>query len=312
MSSLRARRTGLGALIVLAAMSISIAAAAGPDVQACLSASEKGQKARTAGKLREAREHFVICGSDTCPALVRHDCAQWNSELASTLPTVVFGAKDHQGRDLFDVTVSMDGEMIVKKLDGKSVTVDPGKHTFRFESPGLTTVTETALIKEGERARVLSATFDGPSVPKPVKDPSPSTDRPVEEGGHTPYPWIVVGLGAVGVIAGAVIVLTSPDRPANCNATTLTCTRLPNESDADFKRDQEKAGSADSQPVVGFVVAGGGLAVAIGGLLWHFLEPTGPKKQAAGSTRGVPSDKRFEVAPFMNGETAGLVVHGAL
>src|SRR5689334_11089164 len=108
------------------------AAPARADVQACLTASEKGQRARSAGKLREARENFVICGADSCPALVRHDCAQWNSELATTLPTVVFGAHDKSGRDLFDVTVSMDGEVLLKKLDGKSVTVDPGKHTFRF------------------------------------------------------------------------------------------------------------------------------------------------------------------------------------
>ncbi len=294
-------------------MSISTAALAGPDVQACLSASEKGQKARTAGKLREAREHFVICGSDTCPALVRHDCAQWNSELASTLPTVVFGAKDHQGRDLFDVTVSMDGEMIVKKLDGKSVTVDPGKHTFRFEAPGLTTVTETALIKEGERARVLSATFEA-GAPKPSAAPTKdtSTTQPAEERGHTPYPWIVVGVGGVLMVAGVVFALTAPARPANCDAVKKTCSPLAGQSPEDFKRTQEQAGDADTKPVIGFAVAGGGLAFVLGGLLWHFLEPTGPKKQAAGSTLGVPSDKRFEVAPFVNGQTTGLVVRGAL
>ncbi|MBX3217579.1 MAG: hypothetical protein KF850_36445, partial [Labilithrix sp.] len=47
---------GLGALL-----SVTSASA---DVQSCLSASENGQRARAAGKLREAREQFVVCGGD--------------------------------------------------------------------------------------------------------------------------------------------------------------------------------------------------------------------------------------------------------
>src|SRR5882762_600347 len=95
----------LMAFAIGAALATTAAEAGATDVQACLSASEKGQNARKAGKLREARENFLVCGSTSCPALVRHDCAQWNSELASSFPTVVFGAHDKSGRDLFDVTV---------------------------------------------------------------------------------------------------------------------------------------------------------------------------------------------------------------
>ena len=58
-------------------------------VEACLSASEKGQRARASGKLREARDHFAVCGGSGCPAIVRRDCAQWQSELESSMPTIV-------------------------------------------------------------------------------------------------------------------------------------------------------------------------------------------------------------------------------
>jgi hypothetical protein len=209
------------------------------------------------------------------------------------LPTVVFGAHDKQNRDLFDVEVSMDGEPLVKKLDGKSVTVDPGKHTFRFETAGLPPVEEVALIKEGERARVINVTFGGGAPTAPPSDDQGGSSR---EGGHTPYPWIVVGLGAVAVGVGAVVALTAPDRPLGCNAETKTCTRLDGQSDADFRKAQEQAGTADSQPILGYAIAGGGLALVAGGLLWHFLEPTAPEKSATG----------LRVLPWTNGRSAGL------
>ena len=290
-----ARRPLLAGVVLLALLSSANASA---DVQACLSASEKGQRARSAGKLREAREHFLVCGADRCPSLVRHDCVQWNSELAQTLPTVVFGARDKQGRDLFDVAVSMDGEALVTKLDGKSITVDPGKHTFRFEAEGLPPISAVALIKEGERARVINVTFDGGGATS-MKTPAPATgDDPDKSRRHTAYPWIVVGLGAVGIATGAVLVLTAPERPAGCNPDTETCTPIPGESDRAYQERRERAATADAQPVLGYAIAGGGLALVAGGLLWHFLEPSGSERSAA----------RVRVLPWTTGLSSGLAL----
>lgn len=286
-------RVVFGALI--AGSLLAIPGVASADVQACLAASEKGQKLRSQGKLREARENFVVCGSESCPNVVRRDCNQWNSELAVSLPTVVFGAKDRSGKDLFDVTVSMDGEVLVKKLDGKSVTVDPGKHTFTFVAPGLTPLSETNLIKEGERARVINVTLEGGDSP-----PSQGGARPPagEEGEHSIPPWIVVGIGGAAVIAGAVIFVTTPDRPSNCNKDAQTCTRKPDESDADLAKDKDQAGQADSQPVLGLVVAGVGAAFVAGGLIWHFLEPVGPK---TGDVK---------LSPWTTGKSSGFGISG--
>lgn len=158
------------ALSVLLASGLA-SSRASADVQACLGASEKGQRARTAGKLREAREQFLLCSSDGCPAMVRRDCAQWQSEVIATLPSIVLGAKDRGGRDLFDVTVSVDGEPLVKKLDGKSLPIDPGPHTFKFEMAGAPPVIERALVKEGEKTRVITVTFA-------IGTPSSDTPRP--------------------------------------------------------------------------------------------------------------------------------------
>jgi hypothetical protein len=303
------------------------------DVQACLQASERGQRSRRAGKLREAHESFLVCGADSCPTLVRRDCVQWNTELAAALPTVVFGAKDKGGRDLFNVTVSMDGEVLVSRLDGKSVTVDPGKHVFKFEASGFPAVTETTLVKEGERARSIDVVLE-PSTPPPVAHPAGDKGEKTDkgngdksdksdkaegdkgdhsdadsgskkgEGGHTPYPWIMVGIGAVGVAVGAAIVITTPARPANCNPSTLKCVRLDQMSDADFRLSQEQAGAADSQPFLGYILGGGGLALVAGGLLWHFLEPTGDKPAGHDGRRGAIRDLR--IMPWSVGYAGGM------
>lgn len=275
-------------------------AQASADVQECLTASEKGQQARAAGKLREARQHFVLCGAETCPSLVRHDCAQWNAELAQSLPSIVFGARDAEGRDLFDVVVTMDGEKLLDKLDGKAVAVDPGKHSFRFEAEGLPPVTEDVLVKEGERARVVNITFESDGHEGPV-DNSSSVSVPSADGGSGKpvYPWIAVGLGAAAAVAGTVVALTAPERPSNCNADTLRCTRREGQSDADFRQDQERAGRADSQPVLGIAVAAGGGALLLGGLIWYLLSPS---PSSTGDKAG------WTVAPWMSARSSGVAL----
>lgn len=281
------------------------------DVQACVTASEKGQRARAAGKLREARDQFLVCGADACPALVRKDCAQWQGELAASMPTVVFGAKDKHGRDLFDVTVSMDGEVLQKKLDGKSVAVDPGPHTFTFEAAGSAPATEKVLVKEGERARVIAVSFAsgaagaaGAGSTPGAAGPGPApagrdTGAETAGGGHTVWPWLVVGAGAVGVAFGAVWLATTPAFPAGCDPELKSCIRLGTDTDASFKDRQDQAGRHDTQPIEGAVIMGAGGVLVVGGLLWHFLEPTGGGKSA------------LHVTPWTTAQSSGLSVGGA-
>jgi hypothetical protein len=274
--------------------------ASATELQACLTASEKGQHARAAGKLREAREQLMICGGEGCPALVRRDCSQWQAEIAAITPTVVFGAKDKQGRDLFDVAVAMDGEPLVKKLDGKSVVVDPGPHTFTFEMRGHPAIIERALVKEGEKTRAIAVTFGAEAAaPTPIA-PAPPEDR-VQTGdsGHTVFPWIVVGVGVATVITGTTLLLTAPDLPDGCAKSSRLCARTPGESDESFSSRQDQAGQSEGQPRLGWIVGAVGLGIVAGGLLWHFLEPTGPR------TSGL------RVSPWAGPGTSGAAVSGA-
>jgi hypothetical protein len=182
----------------------------------------------------------------------------------------------------------MDGEILVRKLDGKSVTVDPGPHTFKFEIAGAQAVVERALVKEGEKARSVNVSFDsggtaasteggGTAAPEQDHGARPSPNG----GGHTVYPWLVVGAGAATMVVGLVVLIASPGLPAGCDSTSKTCTRGATESASDFASRQEDAGRSEAQPTEGLIIGAIGLGVVGGGLLWHFLEPTGGERSGA-------------------------------
>jgi hypothetical protein len=133
MTSVRLGRKLVSSAALLAGLSLSFHAAA-DDKQACVAASEKAQQLRSAGKLGEARDQLNICGRSECPKLIQQDCTQWMSEVLANMPSVVPGAKDRKGRDLVDVRLSVDGKVATEMLDGKALVLDPGVHTFLFET----------------------------------------------------------------------------------------------------------------------------------------------------------------------------------
>ena len=77
------------------------------------------------------------------------------------------------------MTVSVDGETLVRKLDGKSLPIDPGPHTFKFETAGAPPVVERALVKEGEKTRVITVTFEPPLRIALTNGSAVAWDRPV-------------------------------------------------------------------------------------------------------------------------------------
>src|SRR5262249_37200287 len=120
-----------------------------------LSNSESAQRAYLAGKLRDARERFVLCARADCPSVVREDCETSLAQVDAKQPTVVVVARDATGHDLWDVRVYLDGLRLLDRLDGRSVPVDPGAHTFRYVADGYGAVEESVVVREGERQRVL-------------------------------------------------------------------------------------------------------------------------------------------------------------
>jgi hypothetical protein len=292
-------------LLVLATTHVAQA-----DGRTCTTAAEDGQRARAAGQLRTAHRLFLTCSEESCPALVRRDCAEWASSIAAMMPSIVIDARDASGRDVGDVTVTVDGEVVAHSLDGKSLPIDPGPHTLVFARQGSAPVTEKVIIKEGARGRTFVVKFGGATAPPPAAPDAagtaPANDTssaaPEAERHHTVWPWLVVGTGTVILTLGVIVWVTSPDLPEGCTKASETCTKIPPETatSPSFLNRQKEAGESKNQPIVAAMIMGTGAVVVAGGLIWHFLEPTGPRKSG--------TDTRL--VPWSTAEGAGLAAMG--
>lgn len=163
--------------------------------QACKRAYEAAQERRLEKKLLDAREELRACVEDACPGFVRKDCATWLDEVDRAIPTVVLRFVDGSGAERSDVRVTVDGELLVERLDGGAVPIDPGPHAFVFEPAGGVPVEQTLTILEGERLREVAV---DQSPVKPIAPPPPPP-RPAEPKTVHPMAWVLYGTSAAAL-----------------------------------------------------------------------------------------------------------------
>lgn len=168
------------------------------DAKACADAAERAQMLKEKGHYTATRAELSTCLREGCPAFIRDDCRAWMEEVTHAQPMVVFSVHDERGGDLVDVRVRVDGATLREKLDGRSVEVDPGEHTFRFEAAGYTPVEQKTLIVQNVKNRVIEIT---------MKQAVADKAAPVDEGGLSgssagktyTLPIVFGAIGAVGI-----------------------------------------------------------------------------------------------------------------
>jgi hypothetical protein len=230
------------------------ASAATPqDKQACIAASEKAQHLRADSKLTASREQLLSCARDACPAVIRKDCARWLAEVDEALPSIVLGAKDNEDHDVTDVKVTVDKQLFAERLDGKAQPIDPGTHVFTFERAGESAVTETVLVREGEKNRMVSVKFvhDKPTAVDPVR-----TEKKI-----SPAAWIFGGVGVVAFTSFAYFGLSARSR-----ASDLRSSCAPACADDDVSSVRSKLLIADLSLAISLV--------SFGAATYFFLNPT--------------------------------------
>jgi hypothetical protein len=298
-------KTGLLlALFVPAALMTAVAFA--DDKATCLDATSKGQRFKIAHKLVEAREQLLVCAAAACPSVVQADCATWLIEVERALPTVVISAKNDAGAFLVDVKVSVDGAPFASKLDGQSLPVNPGLHTFHFEGASGTSADRPIVVREGEKTQsvavVLAAASVTPAAPPGGRAPdlasAPSDSgggASSESGGGTMWGgwktagWIVGGAGLVGIGVGAAfgVIAIEDKRNAHCDANNVC--------DAGTASGIKSAANVSN---VGWIA--GGVLLAGGAALVLFA-PRASHDAAAG----------LRVAPWIAASGGGMVAGGA-
>lgn len=254
-----------------------------PTVDQCLAANERAITLRGEHRLIESRAALAVCATASCPAEVRDECARRIEELNAVIPTVIFEARDVTGRDLSDVRVTMDGKPLAEQLQGVSLPVDPGKHTFSFQAPGQTPVRVELLVVEGVKERHERVVIGSPPAgPKPV-------DAPAHEGElQRILGWTSVGVGVVGVGLGVYFQIKSSNKQSDADAICAEGAACPTisgltrtESDAAYTAQIHEltsdANAAGTAAAISF--AAGGVLIA-GGLALVFTAPHGERPVA--------------------------------
>lgn len=258
----RAVLTACLASSVLLFSSKARAQASDDDKSACVASFSQAQKLRDKGKLVAARTEMIACAQQQCPSVIRDQCSQWLRDIEPMVPSVVFSAK-RGNTDVVDVAVTVDGNTVVKMLDGRPVMLDPGPHTVTFELEGSDPISKDVLVTQGETNRRVEVLFVDPSQPEPE---APATggpgDRPVAEGGVSPLVFVGFGMAGAGVIVGAITggVALSKGSEFNDNCPSEPC-------DTNLQGDFDSGRTIAHVSTAAFAIAGAGAVVGVIGLL---------------------------------------------
>ncbi len=173
--------------------------------QACADAYDRSQVVRSAGQLVEARQLLRLCAQDSCPEVVKTDCAGWLAEVEAALPSVVFALRDADGRLVSDARVFVDDQPVQVAGDGRAIPLDPGSHRIRFETQERPAVTLSAVVVEGVKAQLVEAhvppqAAGGQSVPG-------RHDAGASRRAPTSF-WLALGGGTALIATSAVLLAT--------------------------------------------------------------------------------------------------------
>ena len=173
---------------------------AAAEKAACVGAFDRGQRAQSDRALKRAQTELLLCAQETCPAVLKADCAGVLAEVRAALPTIVFAADDGNGHELTSVTVSAGNQLLTPTLDGRAIPVDPGTFELRFETAGRKPFIATRTIREGEKSRVIRVSIVGDREAVASGDPSRTPARDTL-GWALPISLAAVGVAALGVSA---------------------------------------------------------------------------------------------------------------
>lgn len=137
--------------------------------------------------------------------------------------------------------------------------------------------------------------------PPPPTLPPPTT----EERHHTALPWVIAGAGAAAGITGLALYFVGKGDITSANTACGGSASSCKATGAAATQAQNNVNTGDSLETAGSVLGYAGLGIAAAGILWHFLEPTGPS-----STTAVPDAPKASFVPVVGPGLAGASVVG--
>lgn len=297
----RAEHGGLRVALALATMCVTPTAFA-QNTNDCIDASERGQKLIDDRRLLSARNAFLSCAADSCPAPVRRDCQSHLEELKKSIPSVVVRVKDKDGSDIARGAVSLDGAK-VGVLDGQTVALDPGTHAIHVELPNGRVFDRQVILAAGDGA--TSVTFDtvATATQTTMASEAPKTHwSTVKTVG-----FIGIWVGAASIVTGLltqVIALTQQSNATTLQARSSFCPTLDANAftaqDTDCANAQSYHSQALGMQTTTFVLWGAGAAVLAAGIIMFVAGGNVANKTAS-----------VHVTPLVGPSLAGIGLSGS-
>jgi len=251
----------------LAVTLLAAPAHADPTKADCVAVFERAQTEREQGHLKAARQDLLVCSSDACPAAMHKECIGRWREVESALPTVVVEVVGPGGRDLTDVRVTCDGALVLDRLEGRAVPMDPGPHACQIEPTGAPARDEQLVVQEGEQHRLWRISFESP---RPSAEAPPETARSVPT-----WVWVLGGIGVAATGVGAAFEISGLVQKGNLDGCRPNCA-------------QSGVDSAKKAFVVGDIALGVGVASLVAAGVGLLLPAASDHDGAAAATRSTP------------------------
>ncbi len=291
--------------LALATICFTPAAFAQGAKESCIDASERGQKLVDDRRLLSARNAFLSCAADSCPAPVRRDCQSHLDELKKNIPLIVVRVKDKDGSDIARGAVSLDGAK-VGVLDGQTVELDPGTHAIHVELPDGRVFDRQVILAAGDHA--TSVTFDvaakeaAQQSPPVVANETPKTHWSAMKTIGFAGIWIG-GAAIVGGLVTELIALASQSNATTLQSRSPDCPSLDPSfiaTDTDCQNAQAYHSQALTNQTIAFVLWAGGAAVLVGGIIMFAVGGNVADKTA-----------RIHVMPLIAPSLAGIGLSGS-
>lgn len=203
--------------IVLAAAFVDPSGASAQEaVEKCAASLLHAKQLGDSGRLRAALAQFPQCTLSECDEAIRKECNQLLDAATLRVPQVVFDVKDGQGVDAHDVRVSMDGELLASKIDGKPIVVDPGVHRIAIQIPGQPTQVRDYTFSDYEQDRLETISFMASNISSPAEK-APAVDKRGDASTSAlsqqeTTALIVGGAGVASIALGGVFAMRASSR----------------------------------------------------------------------------------------------------
>jgi hypothetical protein len=237
----------------------------------CVASYQQAQVSRQDGDLLKAQQELVSCAGAGCPDAMQADCSRWLEEVEAALPSVVFRALTPNGSDIADARIQVDAQP-ERALDGRSITLNPGKHQVTVRAPHFAPVTLQVQFVEGQKLREQALTLHpitrSPSASGSMTQAAAAGSNPAERR-FTAVQWV----GASGAVAGGLGLtyfgLKARAGDSDLGACSPICSKG---AVADVKRNYLAANASLGLGLV---------ALAVSAMHYHLIQGSSPASNAA-------------------------------